>query len=173
MSQSRIRVRLCGVTVAREGVARLHRHLPPSPGALFALEATDGARWPRAWAMVGRPVARGLAADGWMEVTRVASDGAPNACSALYGAASREARKRGAVGLLTYTLASEPGTSLRAAGWVEVGQTRGGQWIRKVRPGAALRVGVVAAPKRRWVPAWALAAWEARGDPLARRVPVR
>lgn len=163
--QSRLTVRECGITVARHGVARLHRHLSrPPPSALVAFEALDASRWPRAWAMVGRPGSRVLDAAGWVEVTRVASDGVPNGCSALYGAASRWARKRGAVGLLTYTLGDEPGTSLRAAGWVEVGETKGGQWRCKSRPRATVRAGAVAAPKRRWVPAWALAAWLARQE---------
>ena len=49
-------VRECGITVARVGVARLHRHLRhPPPSGLVAFELVrDG--WPIGWAMVGRPV---------------------------------------------------------------------------------------------------------------------
>lgn len=67
---------------------------------------------------------------------------------------------------MTYTLQSEPGTSLRAAGWIEV--TRPGdrdgptQWSCESRP-RQLREGVVAERKRRWVPPWALPAAIARG----------
>lgn len=45
-------------------------------------------------AIVGRPVARHLD-DGWtLEVTRLATDGSANACSALYGAAWRTTPRR-------------------------------------------------------------------------------
>jgi hypothetical protein len=55
--------------------------------------------------------------DGFtIEITRLSTDGTPNACSALVGAAWRVARAMGYRRLITYTLASEPGTSLRAAG---------------------------------------------------------
>ena len=63
-----------------------------------------------------------------IEVTRVATDGCPNACSALYGAAWRAAKALGYERLGTYTLASEPGTSLRAAGWQQVRMVRGRSW---------------------------------------------
>jgi len=36
--------------------------------------------------------------------------------------------------VLTVTIASEPGTSLRAAGWRCLGEAGGGSWSRKSRP---------------------------------------
>lgn len=79
--------------------------------------------------MVGRPVNPHLQAQGWLEVIRLATDGTRNACSCLYGAVvrwlrgyNRILRRAGGepfVGLVTYILGSEDGTSLRAAGWVE------------------------------------------------------
>jgi hypothetical protein len=36
--------------------------------------------------------------------------------------------------VFTYTLASEPGTSLRAAGWHLDAETKGGEWGRTDRP---------------------------------------
>lgn len=57
-----------------------------------------------------------------------------NACSLLYAAAWRAARALGYRRLVTYILASEPGTSLRAAGWRCVAQTSGGTWDRPSRP---------------------------------------
>jgi hypothetical protein len=81
-------------------------------------------------AIVGKPVAR-LLDDGFTaEVTRLASDGAPNACSMLYGACWRAARALGYRRLVTYTLAEERGSSLRAAGWRLVGEAGGGTWNR-------------------------------------------
>lgn len=83
---------------------------------------------------MGRPVARHND-DGWTcEVTRVATDGCKNACSALYGAAWRAAKALGYRRLITYTLASEPGTSLRAAGWRVIGQVKGRSWWTPTRP---------------------------------------
>jgi len=64
----------------------------------------------------------------------VATDGTRNACSMLYGAAWRAAKALGYRKLITYTLASEPGTSLRAAGWSVVGEVRGRSWSCASRP---------------------------------------
>src|SRR6185437_14364544 len=96
-------------------------HLPPN-GGKFALAVADETATIRGVAIVAQPVAR-LLADGWTaEVTRVATDGCPNACSALYGACWRAARAMGYRRLVTYTLASEPGTSLIAGGWKCIGE---------------------------------------------------
>jgi hypothetical protein len=84
--------------------------------------------------IVGRPVARGLQ-DGWtLEVVRLATDGTPGACSALYSAAWRAARAQGYRRLVTYILAEESGISLRAAGWKEVAAVRGRSWHCPSRP---------------------------------------
>lgn len=79
-------------------------------------------------AIVGRPVARALQDGYTAEVNRVATDGTPNACSMLYATCWRAARALGYRRLVTYTFASEPGTSLRAAGWRVVGETQGRSW---------------------------------------------
>jgi hypothetical protein len=85
-------------------------------------------------AIVGRPVARQLD-DGWtLEVTRVATDGTKNAASALYGAARRATFALGYKRLVTYTLPSESGASLRAAGYRCLGEAGGGSWSRESRP---------------------------------------
>lgn len=71
-----------------------HRHHRPVPGAKFALAVSDGCSV-RGVAIVGRPVARGND-NGWtLEVNRVCTDGARNACSMLYGAAWRAAKAMG------------------------------------------------------------------------------
>jgi len=88
----------------------------------------------RGVATVGRPTARHLD-DGWtVEVTRVATDGARNACSILYGAAWRAARALGYRRAVTFTLKEESGASLRGAGWRCLGAAGGGSWSRKDRP---------------------------------------
>lgn len=110
-------------------VSMMHRHHQPTTAHRFSIGVWDGEKI-RGVAIVGRPVAR-LLNDGWtVEVNRVATDGCPNACSALYGAAWRAARAMGYRRLITYILDSEPGTSVRAAGWVEIGTRGGGNWDR-------------------------------------------
>lgn len=118
---------------AQEFCAQHHRHHRPPVGGLFAVGACD-ATGVRGVAIVGRPVAR-LNDDGWTaEVTRVATDGARNACSLLYAACWRAARALGFRRLITYTLASESGASLRASGWRTVGEVRGRSWSCESRP---------------------------------------
>lgn len=106
----------CTISAAKDFVARHHRHNKPPVSGLFAVAAQqDGTV--RAVAIVGRPVARALDKGRVCELTRLCSDGTANACSLLYGAAARAAKALGWDKIITYTLASEPGTSLRASGW--------------------------------------------------------
>lgn len=85
-------------------------------------------------AVVGRPVARSLDDGFTAEVTRLCTDGTPNACSMLYAACSRAAAGMGYTKIVTYILATESGTSLRATGWNQVANTRGGSWSCPSRP---------------------------------------
>jgi len=115
-------------------VAEHHRHHRPVIGAKFAVAVSDEESQVRGVAIVGRPVAR-LLDDGWtLEVNRVCTDGARNACSMLYGAAWRAARAMGYKRLITYTLPEEGGSSLRAAGWKLLGRRGGGNWNVPSRP---------------------------------------
>jgi len=110
-----------------------HRHHGVPVGHKFSIGCADGERVCGV-AIVGRPVSRGLD-DGWtLEVTRLATDGTPHACSCLYAAAWRAARAMGYRKVVTYILDTEPGTSLKAAGWSMVAQTDGGSWSCKSRP---------------------------------------
>jgi hypothetical protein len=114
-------------------VAQHHRHHQPVIGHKFSIAVADG-ETVRGVAIVGRPVARGLD-DGWtLEVNRCCTDGAKNACSMLYAAAWRAARAMGYRKLVTYTLPSEGGASLRAAGWALIGLRGGGNWNTPARP---------------------------------------
>jgi hypothetical protein len=110
-----------------------HRHHIPPVGHKASLGVSDGEQI-RGVAVIGRPVARS-ADDGWtLEVTRVATDGTRNACSMLYGAAWRLTKALGYRKLITYTLKSEPGVSLRGAGWRVVAEVRGRSWHCPTRP---------------------------------------
>jgi hypothetical protein len=72
--------------------------------------------------MIGRPVARHYDNGYTLEVNRTATDGTPNANSALYGAAWRAAKALGYTRLITYTQQGETGASLRGAGWKDIAQ---------------------------------------------------
>lgn len=117
---------------ANEFVRRLHRHSRPTLGAIFCVGVADDEL--RGVAIVGRPVARRLDDGATVEILRVATDGARNACSKLYGACRRIARELGYAKIVTYTLASEGGTSLRAAGFRPVGEVKDRQWNCASRP---------------------------------------
>jgi hypothetical protein len=114
-------------------VARHHRHRGRVVGYKFALGAAL-AGVIIGVAIVGRPVARELQDGLTLEVTRLCTDGTRNACSFLYSACWRAARALGYHRLVTYTLASEGGASLRGAGWRVVGQVRAESWDRPSRP---------------------------------------
>lgn len=130
------------VPMTVKGAARFirehHRHHAPPTGGLFAVavEMHDEVPTPIVVgvAVIGRPVARALADGHTAEVIRLATDGTPNVCSMLYGAAWRACRALGYRRLITYTLATEPGTSLRAAGWRLIGEAGGGSWSRPSLP---------------------------------------
>ena len=118
----------CRLQAASEFVRLHHRHHGPLRFHKFSLAIVDGEDRTRGVAIVGRPVARALD-DGWtLEVSRVATDGVRNGCSMLYGACRRAAFALGYRRLITYILDTEPGTSLRAAGWQCVGKVRGKPW---------------------------------------------
>lgn len=126
---------------ANEFVANFHRHNKPVQGAKFALGASDGDRLVGV-AIVGRPVSRHLDDGATAEVTRccVLDDAPKGACSFLYSRAWRVWAAMGGERMVTYTLQTESGASLRGAGWKVVGQT----------PGFAEGKGWTSRPGREW-----------------------
>lgn len=118
---------------ANEYVAKHHRHHKPVAGHRYSLGCFDGNRLCGV-AIVGRPVARAIDQRNTVEVLRLCTDGTRNACSILYAACRRAARELGYERIITYILDSEPGTSLRAAGWIEEYHTQGGSWNCPSRP---------------------------------------
>ncbi len=131
-------MRLCHVRIdlaeANAFVAAHHRHHKPAVGHLFSLGAALGDGIVGV-VIVGRPASRMLDDGETAEVTRLCTDGTKNACSFLYGAAARAAFALGFRRIGTYILASEPGTSLMATGWRNLGERGGGSWSRPSRPG--------------------------------------
>lgn len=119
-------------------VASFHRHNRTVRGHRFSIGASDGAQLVGV-AIVGRPISRLQQAEGaTAEVLRCCEvNGAPKgACSFLYAACWRAWRAMGGQRLITYTLQTESGASLRGAGWTvlhEIGERTTG-WNN--RPGS-------------------------------------
>jgi hypothetical protein len=97
-------------------VADHHRHHKPPRGCKWALGVVTDDGQLHGVALCGRPVARHLDDGLTIEVNRTCTDGYPNANSALYGACWRVAAGMGYRRMVTYTEASETGSSLTAAG---------------------------------------------------------
>ena len=118
-----------------------HRHHKATAGHKFSIGcAKDGELV--GVAIVGRPVSRYLD-DGWtLEVNRLCTTGEKNACSILYAASARAAKAMGYRKIITYTLDSESGSSLRAAGWNCAGLAGGKCWTgsRKYKATAYIRL---------------------------------
>lgn len=99
-----------------------HRHHPAPRGCKWALGVADEAGQLRGVALCGRPVARWLDDGLTIEVNRTATDGCPNANSALYSACWRVAAAMGYRRIVTYNQEGESGVSLTAAGYVKVAE---------------------------------------------------
>lgn len=124
-------VRLTAAPIAFEDAAAFvreqHRHHTPPQGHKFSIAAVLANKLVGV-VIVGRPVARRRDDGMTLEVTRLCTDGTPNACSFLYGAAARAAFALGYRRIGTYILKREPGTSLVAAGWKLIAETPGKSW---------------------------------------------
>jgi hypothetical protein len=111
-------MKLVPVTLAeaKEFVRKHHRHnLPPLSWKFGVGLSVDGQLV--GVAIAGRPVARGLDTETAIEITRVCTIDAKNGNSRLYGAICRAAAALGYEVAYTYTLQSESGASLKAAGF--------------------------------------------------------
>ena len=111
-----LELRPCDLKTAQAFVGENHRHNKPPNGHKFSIACYDGDRLCGV-VMVGRPIARKLDDGLTVEITRNCTDGTRNACSILYGAACLAAKALGYKKIITYTLESEPGASLRASNW--------------------------------------------------------
>ena len=111
-----IEIRETTLREANTYVEELHRHHGKVVGHKWSLAAYKDGRLCGV-AIVGRPTGRYLDNGSTLEVTQLCTDGTRNACSALYAACARRAKREGYAKIITFILQSEPGTSLRAAGW--------------------------------------------------------
>lgn len=156
-----MRVHPITVKAARKLVKEWHRHLPDLQGGMFAAAVVDDlvilgvavAGNPcKAWQGTGRIVISRCALPGERPaVPHVNRKGerhdADGGVAMLYGALCRAAKALGYREAWTYTLPEEPGTSLRAAGFEDMGLTAGGEHSRAKRP---RKPAVRPEPKRRW-----------------------
>jgi hypothetical protein len=150
---------------ANRFIAQHHRHHGPLPGGFswwavgaVVKETLAGV------ALAGRPTNRNNDDGQTVEVQRLASDGSPNVCSALYGACARAAKAIGARRIITYTLEEESGASLRGAGWVR--ETDGIQswWTHAGTRTPAIDREHMRKPKVRWALTWRDAVLYCTGD---------
>jgi hypothetical protein len=126
---------------ANRFVEQFHRHngRTSRDGGKFAIgveaEMPDGSRTMVGVAIVGRPLSRRLMDGFTAEVLRVcvSPEATKNACSILYAACWRAWRAMGGRRLITYTLQTESGASLRGAGWKVIAECSPQTWNRPGR----------------------------------------
>lgn len=107
-------IRPCSLKYANEFVTAYHRHHKAVRGCKFCL-SLQGTSGTIGVAICGRPVSRYLDDGETLEINRLCTNGAKNACSMLYGACVRVAREMGYRKVITYILESENGASLKAS----------------------------------------------------------
>ena len=139
-------IRPIHLNAARDYVREYHRHNIPPTGGKFAISVVRDNKLCGV-AICGRPVARRLDDGRTLEIYRVCTDGTKNACSKLYGACIRIARDMGYSRVITYTLQSETGASLRASNFRDEGERGGVEWT-----GSRRRDYYISPPekKKRW-----------------------
>ena len=119
---------------AKEFVSNYHRHNPNVVGCKFAIGCVDENIMVGV-AICGRPVSRYLDDGKTLEINRVCTNGAANACSMLYGACCRIAKEMGYERVITYTLQSETGASVKASNFIRDGEAGGTHWTGKRNKG--------------------------------------
>ena len=115
---------------AQQFVKDYHRHNPNVVGCKFAI-GCQGDNGLVGVAICGRPVSRYLDDGKTLEINRVCTNGAANACSMLYGACCRIAKEMGYERVITYTLQSETGASVKASNFICDGEAGGTHWTGK------------------------------------------
>ena len=120
-------IRPVNLKTANDFVNKHHRHHNGTVGCKFAvglyeLDQLIGV------AICGRPVSRHLDDGTVCEVNRLCTLGGNNACSMLYSACANIAKHLGYKKIITYILKSEPGSTLKASGFICEGEAGGTHW---------------------------------------------
>jgi hypothetical protein len=112
------------ISDANEFVDNFHRHNKPVRGAKFAIGASYNDQLVGV-AIIGRPISRHMDDGFTAEAVRVCTnDTSPNNTNSfLYGRCWRIWQQMGGRRMITYTLQSESGSSLKAAGYKIIGET--------------------------------------------------
>jgi hypothetical protein len=148
-SEVRLDYAPCELREARDFVTRVHRHHRAPRAHRFSIKAT--VNWHTVGvAICGRPVGRHQQDGNTLEITRLCTDGTPNAVSFLVGVVKRAARALGWKRLISYTLIEENGASWRASGMTQTGITRGGKWSGTYGDGKKRSNDHPLQEKRRW-----------------------
>ena len=152
-----LEIRPISLRKANEFIQNNHRHNKAVTGSKFSIACYDGEKLCGV-AFAGVPVARNQDDGRTLEIRRVCTDGTYNACSMLYGACARCGKEMGYKRIITYTLTSEPGTSLKASGFIAEGETKGDTWDRPSRHREIIQVDLfgeitkyIGGKKIRWV----------------------
>lgn len=132
-SRLKYRTRPISLRDASEFVNTHHRHHVSPQGHKFSIALYDGDLIIGV-IIAGRPVSR-LQDDGLtLEVTRCCvKEVYKNGITKLYAAVYRVAQAMGYDRIITYTLESEPGVSMKAANFTKKHISKGGSWNSKSR----------------------------------------
>ncbi len=131
---------------AADYVNTYHRHHRASVGCKFCIAVYDNDILAGV-AICGRPVARHYDDGVTCEINRVCTTGTKTACSCLYGACCRIAKAMGYERIVTCTLQSESGISLKASGFIYDGEAGGKHWTGKRNQGQSIPNEM----KKRWI----------------------
>lgn len=112
-----LEIRPIHIKYANAYVKQYHRHSIPTVGGKFAISCYANDKL-CGIAICGRPTARNADNGFTLEIYRNCTDGTKNACSKLYGACIRIAKEMGYKRVITYTLESESGISLKASNFI-------------------------------------------------------
>lgn len=115
---------------ASEYINTHHRHHKATVGHKFSIGCYKDEKLVGV-AVCGRPVSRHYDDGLTCEINRLCTDGTKNACSMLYGACCRIAKEMGYKKIITYTLKSENGASLKASNFICEGEAGGTHWTGK------------------------------------------
>ena len=144
--KNRIMIKPSSLKEANEFITVYHRHHKAVRGCKFCIKAVKDGEVVGV-AICGRPVSRYLDNGETVEITRLCTnDRQRNVCSMLYGSCARIARAMGYTKIITYTLLSETGASLKASNFTCEGVAGAPVWT-----GTRKRDnGVPAEMKKRW-----------------------
>lgn len=133
---------------AKDYINTYHRHHKSPQGHKFLIGIYDQNDSLIGVAIAGRPVSRYLDDGETLEVTRCCvQEGFKNAVSKLYSAVISAAKAMGYKQIITYTLMTENGSSMKAVGFKLDKLTAGGSWNSPSRPRTNRHPTI---PKHRW-----------------------